>query len=317
MNDKLLSRLTLDSPGTAVSTIIKFLRKKVTEEGMEGIALGLSGGIDSAVMATLAAKTLRPSQIHALYMPDRISPNENQRKVKRLSNELGLNLQVVDITDQVKEEGAYDWIIFKIATFSPRLNRLLFYFGNTICLKTFGQPLYALALKSSEVNYKGWKQSIFNNVVAPAKKSYYLRHRKRREILDRYASQRDLIPIGAANRSECLLGWFVPGGIDDLRIQPLLDLYKTQIRQMARFLDLPGEIIESAPSPDMYRGVSDELSIGFSYKKIDKVLYALDHDLSLEQVSEANIKVDDYESIKDLVQISAYLRGEEHEYPEI
>ena len=82
--------------------------------------------------------------------------------------------------------------------------------------------------------------------------------------------------IGAANRSEGMTGWFVPGGADDMPFQPLMGLYKTQVRQLARHLEVPVEIIRQAPSPDMMRGVTDEVALGIAYEKLDIVLDGID-----------------------------------------
>ena len=76
--------------------------------------------------------------------------------------------------------------------------------------------------------------------------------------MERLAKERNLSLIGAANLSECEVGWFVKDGIDDLPVQPMAGLYKTQVRQLAKTLDLPEPVRTQLPSPDMAKGVTDE-----------------------------------------------------------
>ena len=83
--------------------------------------------------------------------------------------------------------------------------------------------------------------------------------------------------VGAANRSEASIGFFVKHGCDHANdIMPIGDLYKTQVRQLARYLGVPSRIVEKAPTPDLIRGLSDEQAIGISYEDLDMILLAME-----------------------------------------
>lgn len=97
--------------------------------------------------------------------------------------------------------------------------------------------------------------------------------------MEEYAEKHNLLLVGAANKSELLTGWFAPNGVDDLPVAPILGLYKNQVTQMAEHLNVPNEIINAKPSPDMLKGISDEDIIGFPYDKIDKVAYVVENGL--------------------------------------
>jgi NAD+ synthase len=89
--------------------------------------------------------------------------------------------------------------------------------------------------------------------------------------LESKARAQNWLLLGAANRSEWETGWFVKDGVDDLPYQPLMGLYKTQVRQLGRYLGVPGEIQQQVPSPDMMRGISDEYALGMSYSTIAEI----------------------------------------------
>lgn len=83
------------------------------------------------------------------------------------------------------------------------------------------------------------------------------------------------LPIGTSNKTEILLGYSTMWGDMASAINPIGDLYKTQVRQLARALDLPSVIIDKAPSADLWVGQTDEGELGFTYEQVDKLLYLL------------------------------------------
>ena len=86
------------------------------------------------------------------------------------------------------------------------------------------------------------------------------------------------LPIGTSNKTEILLGYSTMWGDMASAVNPIGDLYKTQIRQLARALDIPSTIIDKPPSADLWIGQTDENELGFTYEQVDKLLYLLvDH----------------------------------------
>jgi len=83
------------------------------------------------------------------------------------------------------------------------------------------------------------------------------------------------LPIGTSNKTEILLGYSTLWGDMASAINPIGDLYKTQIRQLARAIDVPAPIIDKPPSADLWEGQTDEGELGFTYDEVDKVLYLL------------------------------------------
>jgi len=83
--------------------------------------------------------------------------------------------------------------------------------------------------------------------------------------------------VGAANKTEYRIGFFVKHGCDDdADIMPILGLYKTQVRELARYLNVPADIREKPPSPDIIPGITDEEAIGIPYEELDLTLMAIE-----------------------------------------
>jgi NAD+ synthase len=93
-------------------------------------------------------------------------------------------------------------------------------------------------------------------------------------LYDQSVAQRALV-IGTSNKTEALLGYTTLYGDSASAMQPIEDLYKTQIRQLARQMSLPASIQAKAPSADLWIGQTDEDELGYTYEQVDKVLYLL------------------------------------------
>lgn len=315
MVQQTLAERLITDPEKVSSLIVDFLQRKVEEHNKDGIVLGLSGGIDSAVLATLATKAVGHSKVYAFYLFDRESQKKFREYARRVADKLNLNLEVREISPVIKARGAYGPWLMRIILFSQALNKLIVYFSRLFYYLFSRESHYALSLKRGELIKRKTSQTIYDSVIDTIEGGFNTRHIYRREILEAYALERNLLLVGAANKSESLVGWFVKDGVDDLPLEPLLGLYKTQVRQLARFLDVPPEIIAEAPSPDMFRGVTDEMVLGFPYEKIDKVLYVIEHGLDEKLVLDEGITPDEFAAIKNLNHLSAWKRENKHEFP--
>jgi NAD+ synthase len=99
--------------------------------------------------------------------------------------------------------------------------------------------------------------------------------RERMTILFDQAKKLDALVLGTSNKTEILLGYSTVFGDNASSLNPLGDLYKHQIWQLSRHLGLPAEVIDKAPSADLWPGQTDEGELGFSYETADEVLYLL------------------------------------------
>lgn len=199
--------------------LVKFLRDEcIRRRGVNRAVLGLSGGVDSAVVAYLCARAFGPENVHAIRMPYKISSQESLDHAQLVADDLGLKPETVDISAMVDGfigAGAPD--------ISPQ--RL-------------------------------------GNVCARCRMTV---------LFDRAASVGGL-PIGTGNKSERLFGYFTWHADDSPPINPLGDLFKTQVWQLARELGVPEVIIEKPATADLVKGQTDESDFGITYARADKIL---------------------------------------------
>jgi NAD+ synthase len=286
------------------NVIVDFIRRKVAEEKREGVVLGLSGGIDSAVVAILSVRAVGPKNVYALHLFDRQSDKKFRRHAERVATMLEINFEVRDITASVKTVGAYEPFITRIP---PCASLILM--GLSAPVSRAIRYVWSRRRRAQEA------RSVSSTRRTRIERSFNVRHIERRRILEEFAREKNLLLIGAANRSESFVGWFVKDGVDDIPVEVILGLYKTQVRQLARCIGVPDEIIKEPPSPDMLRGVTDESVIGHSYITIDKVAYVIENGLSQDIALNEGINDKEFERIRRLNERSAWKRTNRHEFP--
>lgn len=217
--EQVRGRLELNAP-LAEAVLTSFIRDAVETSGTRGVAVGLSGGIDSSLSAALAARALGPERVHGFLLPYRTSSPESERDARAVAEHLGIPHRVIDISPMVD---AY----FEMEPDAPADRR-----GNKMA-------------------------------------------RERMTILFDQAKKLDALVLGTSNKTEILLGYSTVFGDNASSLNPLGDLYKHQIWQLSRHLGLPSEVIDKAPSADLWPGQTDEGELGFSYETADEVLYLL------------------------------------------
>lgn len=301
----LAARMTID-PEKASKTIEDFLLRKLNEAKAGGILLGLSGGLDSATAAVLAARAVGAEKVFAQHLFDRDSQGKFLGYARGLAETLRIHFEVRDITPLVEKAGAGGGL----HRWAQRLSRHFY------SLTHAGHPALA-TLKRTGVSRNRFARSIFKLVRKPVIQGFQTKHIVRRQVLEKEAAERGLLLIGAANRSEWLIGWFVKDGVDDLPIEPLLGLYKSQVYQLARFLDVPSEILAEPPSPDMFQGLSDETMIGCSWEKTDRVLCVLMNGLDKALALAEDVTADEFHRIRTRHELSSAKREGLHDYPSI
>lgn len=204
-----------------VSNVLEiFIREEVHKIGAQKVVFGLSGGVDSAVVACLAQRALGAENVHGLIMPYRLSNPESQAHAELQAKTIGISYDVVDISAPV-------------------------------------DAFYAHKPEASALRQ--------GNRMA----------RERMCNLYDYSSQSGAIVLGTSNKTELLLGYGTIFGDLASAINPIGDLYKMQIWELAEFLDVPEEIVKKAPSADLWVGQTDEEELGYSYKYLDTLLYYL------------------------------------------
>lgn len=218
------------NPELVRKILIGFIRNEVRKVGFERVVLGLSGGVDSSLVATLAAQALGPKNVQALIMPYKTSDPKSRADALQVIRQLGIEHLGIDISRQV--------------------------------------DAYFERFPEADQKRRGNKMA-----------------RERMTILyDQSWAWRALV-IGTSNKTELLLGYGTIYGDLASAINPIGDLYKTQVWQLADAVGVPTAIVQKTPSADLWAGQSDETELGFQYRQVDQLLYYLvDRRYSVEEL---------------------------------
>ena len=216
LRDRLLLNTDL-----ATRTLTSFVLDAVDSARSSGVAVGLSGGVDSALAAALAVRALGAERVHAFFLPYRTSNPESAADAASVAHTLGLRLRTLEISE------AIDAYFDRHEPEADALRR-----GNKMA-------------------------------------------RERMAILFDQAKKLGCLVLGTSNKTEILLGYSTVFGDNASAFNPLGDLYKTQVRALARQVGVPEAIAEKPASADLWPGQRSENELGFDYATADEVLYLL------------------------------------------
>jgi NAD+ synthase len=305
-----LSRyLRIDEERT-VERFVDYLQDLSKKTATNGVLIGLSGGIDSSVLSTLAVNALGKDSVHLEYLYDQHSGHELRHNAQLMSEWLGIELLERSIEPAMRELAVYAPFGMMATSFSGLLNRFLHQMYRFVFRET--PFISSLRLGSAEASEENLSQQSFRKIIRQPETGLNVRHQYRRQILEEKAHERNWLLLGAANRTEWLVGWFVKDGIDDLPIQPLIGLYKTQVRQIATYVKIPAEVQDQAPSPDMMGGITDEFALGLSYSRIDLILEHLDGGLTKEMLLNTDFSDREICLVGEMNRLSQWKRGQAH-----
>ena len=299
----------------AIDAICRDIARHIELEGTEGAVLGLSGGLDSSVLAALAVKALGSDRVTLIYLFDQDSDRSIAANAQLMSEHLDVPLEVKDISGEMRKRGVYKPLFIRLL----RLSTVVVWISANSYRLICGETPFKSTLRvgRGEVLQPWYKRLLFGLTMRHVDAGFTHRHKFRRTILERVARQRNLSLIGAANMSECEVGWFVKDGIDDLPYQPMTGLYKTQVRQLADELLLPVAVRVQLPSPDMAKGVTDEFGIGHDYKDVDIVIDGFAGGLTDGQIAAFGIPQREIDDIRDLIELSDWKRQSPHDEPPV
>lgn len=198
--------------------IAEFIRGQLRQAGFERAVLGLSGGIDSALVAYLTAEAIDPGRLLAVLMPYRTSSPASRADAEEVVRRLGCAFEVVDISPMV--DGFFA-----------------------------GRP-----------------------EASPVRRGNFMARARMAVLYDRSVTWGGLV-VGTGNKTESLIGYTTLFGDSACAFNPVGDLYKSQVRQLAIAMGVPEAIVRKAPSADLWPGQTDETEAGFTYHELDRLLF--------------------------------------------
>ena len=284
-----------------VASIENFVKEEILEKFQrKGAVIGISGGIDSAVMASICTRSINPNQVLGLIMPEKESDPSSQILAEKIANQLGIETKIIDITSILESFGVYEnkekIIKEKFSNFNNNCMysvRVPSKFGNSV-----GIPFLEILDDENKKHQIKISASEFLTLTA----SSSIKHRVRMTLLYYYAEKNNFCVVGTTNKSEFLQGYFVKYGDGGTDIEPLSNLYKSQIYQISEFLNIPREIHEKDASPDIWslKTSDEEFFYSVPYHIVDLILYARENNMTESEIE----KISDFslEQIKKLIQ---------------
>ena len=224
--------------------LIEFLRSEIGRRRFDKVVVGLSGGVDSSLTATLCRRALGADAVKGFLLPYRTSSPESRDHALLLADGLGIETREIDITDAV--DG------------------------------------YVEGFEREMSDHRR------GNVAA----------RQRMIVLFDQAAKLDALPVGTGNKSERLLGYFTWHADDTPPINPLGDLFKVQVWELARAIGIPEEIVEKPASADLIHGQTDEEDLGVSYAEADLILHHLLSGYPADQLVECGFDSDKIDVVR-------------------
>jgi len=228
------------NPEDIKNQIIQFIKQQT---GHRPAVIGLSGGLDSSVVAYLAVEALGADKVYAVMSPSSTNTVQDLELAKRVTKYLNIQYSISNIENIIK-------------TFQNETKL----FQNT---KSLGN----------------------------------LKARIRMSLLYGKANEIGGIVLGTGNKTELLTGYFTKYGDGGVDLLPIGDLYKTQLRELAKFLSVPREIIDRAPTAGLWEGQTDENEMGITYDELDKILMAIERYGDLDRFDIDNVK-----KVKQMIQ---------------
>ena len=229
MNQDIINEIKNNDYASITETIEDFISEQIEKNRAQGVILGLSGGVDSAVLAYICKRRLGEKTL-AVIMPDTlITPTETSDALKIISL-TGIQHKLIDIRPIVNE--------------------------------------YSMYLEPNE------------------KAKGNLRARIRTNILYYYANSKNYLVLGSSDKSEHLIGYFTKFGDGASDLTPIISLYKLQVREIAKYLGVPENIILKKSSPHLWNEHKAEEELGATYEEIDSILYCLcDKKISIDETA--------------------------------
>ena len=257
----------LDIPATT-QQLIRFIKNSVANAGFSCVVVAVSGGIDSATAAALATAALGPENIHALLLPYKDWHAESGRRARQLLSQLQTPSSHIFEVD----------IAPMVEAFSHNEN-----------LKPLASQEGQAGVELDRVR--------LGNIMA----------RVRMVVLFDYGRALTSLVLGTENKTEHYLGYYTRFGDEASDMEPLRNLYKTEVYQLAEYLGIPEEIRDAIPTAGLWPGQTDEGQFGFTYKAADEILYGLyDARLSPQELVERGLERPAIEQVQAWVNQMAF-----------
>jgi len=241
--------------------IEQFLREALVSEKKHGYVIGVSGGLDSAVVLKLLVRAVGKENVLGLILPERDTEKKSTTLARSLLEQEKVPYKVISMTPLLRHLGVYkDMPLFLLPTRGLKES----------IVKKLNKPVFFAQCEEPPTQLPYFYEGI----------AYYrIKHRVRMATLYYYAEKNNYLLVGCTNLSERLIGFYVKYGDDVCDVAPIAHLYKTEVRQLSEYLSVPEDIRNRSPSPDLIPG-------RVNYETLDQILAGLEEGKTAEDLKQ-------------------------------
>jgi len=311
------SQIRID-PGAETERIVEGLREIVARKfHKRGAVVGISGGIDSSVCLALAARAFGADKVLGITMPETDSNPESEVLARKLALHFGVSYLVKDLTAAIAGFGAYARRDQAIKSVFPEFDAT--FKAKIVLPSALGEKdqlnVFQLTIISPEGETKTQRLPLKEYLEIVASSNF--KQRSRMAMLYYQAERLNYAVIGTANKNEHEQGFFVKWGDGGADVYPIRHLFKTQVFQLAAYLDVPKEIQERVPTTDTYSAecTQEEFFFRVPFAIGDVVWYAMEKNIPVGEVAtELGLTEDQVTNIQNdirrKIRTTEYLRAE-------
>lgn len=272
-----------------IENLCQFLRETVFSQfRRRGVVIGISGGIDSSVVAALCAKAFGPDRVLGILLPEKESSGDSARLALDLAGEIGIETITEDITGALEGSGCYqrrdDAIRRLFPEYGPGWKSKITLPGSLLDQNTLNFFYLAVISPDGEELRKRIPNNEFFQIMAASN----FKQRTRMAMLYYHAELRNYAVVGTANKNEHELGFFVKYGDGGIDVSPIIHLFKSQVYQLAQMLNIPQEIQERTPTSDTYNAGSsqEEFFFRLPFEILDTIWAGYEQKLTSAEIAE-------------------------------
>jgi NAD+ synthase len=255
-----------------------------------GAVVGISGGIDSSVCLALSVKAFGPKKVLGIAMPEADSNPDSEKLAKKLTKQFGAELIVEDMTGALSGFGAYQRRDEAMQAVFPEYDGKT-YKSKIVLPTALGESdilnIFQLTIITPEGEEKTKRIPLKEYLQIVAASNF--KQRSRMAMLYYHADRLNYAVIGTGNKNEHDQGFFVKWGDGGADIKSIAHLYKTQVYQLAAYLNIPKEIQERTPTTDTYSAecTQEEFFFRVPHEIGDLVWYSMENNIPTKEVASA------------------------------
>jgi len=289
-----------------VNRITDFLRESILQTlHRRGAIVGISGGIDSSVVLALCVRALGPQRVVGILMPERESSPDSAILAQKLADQFGIATVLEDITGALDGSGCYqrrDEAVRRIfPAYGPEWKLKITLPGSLLDQETLNVFRLTVVAPDGEEMTQRLPVQEFLQIVAASN----FKQRTRMAMLYYHAELRSFAVVGTPNKNEHDLGFFVKYGDGGLDVSPIVHLFKSQVYQLAKYLDIPEEIQERVPTSDTYSAGStqEEFFFRLPFRILDTIWRGMELGYSPDEIASAlNLTPEQVNRVMDDIQ---------------